>query len=146
MNGIVRCVARRAGNSASRGWNTAHSSRRNIQAGSHGNTDDTRQGKRTKRRSTRGGKGAEGKKTDNTSTRNERMRGNRGACTNGELLFAGLLFWPVGPSFVRPAHSLRLLVPSVTIASSSSSSSWFSPSFPSPKHACPALASALLFL
>lgn len=34
------------------------------------------------------------------------------ACMNGELLFAGLLSWPVGPSFVYSVRLLQLLVPS----------------------------------
>lgn len=79
-------------------------------------------------------------KKKNKKRRNERTNErNRGACMNGELLFAGLLSWSVGPSFVYSVRLLRLLVPSVAIASSSSSPI-------SPKRARPALASVLLFL
>lgn len=95
--------------------------------------DDDKRGRRNKM----GRRGTKRTRIEGTNERtNER---NRGACMNGELLFVGLLSWLVGPSFVYSVRLLRLLVPSIATASSSSSPV-------SPKHVRPALASVLLFL
>lgn len=104
-HGTVQCIEHGACNSVSAGWSTAHSSRRNIQGGNHGSTGGRRE-KNQEEKQDEGKKPKRRRRTTRVQGTNERTRGNRGACTNGELLFAGLRSWPVGPSFVHPAYPL----------------------------------------